>query len=179
MNAQELIARLESSGVSLWVDGNNVRFKAPEGLFPDPLKLELKIHKAEIISFMAGRGRLQNPPVFPLPDQAGIKEWVEERAAIIEFEGKITWQEADKLAAVNGSKQFCPVCRAGACGGCLLEKAFIGRQESARVEVEKMKGTWEKLVLKYEQAGLGHEEAIKRASMEVLASDVYRASREI
>jgi hypothetical protein len=128
---------------------------------------------------MAGRGRLQNPSFFPLPDQAGIKEWVEERAAIIEFEGKLTRQEADKMAAVDGSKRFCPECRAGGCEGCLLADALEGRKVAARVEVEKMKESWEKLVLEFEQAGLGHEEAIRRASKEVLESNVYRASREI
>jgi hypothetical protein len=114
-----------------------------------------------------------------LPDQTVIKDWVEEYAKIIEGSGKLPRQEIDMLAVVGGSKQFCPLCRADGCAGCLLEKAFLQRQAKARRIAAAAKQIWGTRVQYWKQAGLQVHEARRKAARDISESDLYQEWRAI
>ncbi|MCI5149254.1 MAG: non-ribosomal peptide synthetase, partial [Candidatus Electrothrix sp. MAN1_4] len=52
MSIVELISQAEEKGVQLWVEGERLRFKAPEGSLHPELKAELSGNKFEIIAFL-------------------------------------------------------------------------------------------------------------------------------
>jgi hypothetical protein len=130
------------------------------------LALKLKVEEKALPEI------LPNPSGSALPDQAEIKEWLEERSGIIEFEGKLTRQESDNLATFDGSKRFCPSCRAGRCKGCQLAEAFEFRKAAARAAAEQARVEWKGFVCQHEKNGLPHGEAVKLASKKILS--IYR-----
>lgn len=54
MTTSKLVARLQEKGVSLQVEGANLRYSAPKNALTDSLRSELIEHKAEIIEFLRG-----------------------------------------------------------------------------------------------------------------------------
>ncbi len=51
-NIDQLILESNNLGIKLWVEEDNLCYRAPKGLFPPEIKTELKERKAELISFL-------------------------------------------------------------------------------------------------------------------------------
>lgn len=103
--------------------------------------------------------KVEKPSPEFLPDQETISEWLAERSSITEFDGKLSLQEADKLAAVDGSNE--------------------SRQEAAREAVELAREAWERRISELVGQGIGLGEARQQAGREVRESAIWREGREI
>ncbi|WP_205873880.1 non-ribosomal peptide synthetase [Mycobacterium camsae] len=73
MSAAELIARVRGSGVQLWVDGENLRYRAPHGVLDAELKAQLAAAKVAVIAELTRETALLRAPQdrfepFPLTD---------------------------------------------------------------------------------------------------------------
>ena len=62
MTAAEMIFDLRSKGINLWVEGNNLRYRAPKGALTADLRSRLAERKTEILAFLG-----QSATVSPLP----------------------------------------------------------------------------------------------------------------
>jgi hypothetical protein len=107
-------------------------------------------------------------------DQAEIKEWIKSQSGIIQKAEVIPHFEAENQAKREASKRFCVVCKVGDCSGCLLEEALEGRKVAARRVVEQVKQAWARRVSELLGKRMPHDSAIKQASQEALASDIWR-----
>ena len=73
MSAAELIDQARRLGVQLWVDGENLRFRAPQGVLRADLKAQLAAAKADVIAELTRESELLRAPQdrfepFPLTD---------------------------------------------------------------------------------------------------------------
>ncbi|MBV4504328.1 amino acid adenylation domain-containing protein [Pseudomonas sp. BW13M1] len=66
MNAHQLLALFDRHGVTLEVDGDKLRCKAPKGFLDEALMQALKIHKQTLIALLAGSD--DNAPIPRRPD---------------------------------------------------------------------------------------------------------------
>jgi pyochelin synthetase len=71
--AEELIDQVRRIGVQLWVDGENLRFRAPQGVFGAELKARLAAAKADVIAELTREAEVLRAPhgrfaPFPLTD---------------------------------------------------------------------------------------------------------------
>ncbi|PYG89174.1 pyochelin synthetase [Ruminiclostridium sufflavum DSM 19573] len=53
MSAEEIIEKYENSGVKIWVEDNNLKFRAPKNALTDENKKELKLYKEAIITYLS------------------------------------------------------------------------------------------------------------------------------
>ena len=132
--AQKLIDEVESAGGVVQVDGGRLKLSAPAPL-PDDLVQKLRDHKPEVIEFLAtskGGNLPVLPPLVPnisarpfgFPtDSVDWAEWIEERAAILEFDGYRSPREALKSAYNEALEAWCsqhweapPADSCAACG---------------------------------------------------------------
>lgn len=73
MSAADLIAHMRRIGVRLWVDGENLRFRAPQGVLDAALKAQLSAAKTDLIAELTREAQLVRAPQdrfepFPLTD---------------------------------------------------------------------------------------------------------------
>ncbi|MCV7378380.1 non-ribosomal peptide synthetase [Mycobacterium alsense] len=73
MSAAQLIDQVRRSGVQLWVDGDNLRFRAPQGALGADLKAQLSAAKADVIAELTRETQVLRAPQdrfepFPLTD---------------------------------------------------------------------------------------------------------------
>ncbi len=73
MSAAELIDQVRRIGVQLWVDGENLRFRAPQGVLGADLKAQLSAAKRDVIAELSRETELLRAPQdrfepFPLTD---------------------------------------------------------------------------------------------------------------
>lgn len=73
MSAVTLIDQVRRLGVQLWVDGENLRFRAPQGVLGPDLKAALSAAKADVIAELARETEVLRAPEdrfepFPLTD---------------------------------------------------------------------------------------------------------------
>jgi amino acid adenylation domain-containing protein len=68
LSTVQLMARLRTLGIRLWMEGEALRFSAPKGVLDAALKGELTARKPEILQFLlrASRGAAEAPPPIPL-----------------------------------------------------------------------------------------------------------------
>jgi DNA polymerase-3 subunit gamma/tau len=52
MNANDLIEELSALNITMWPDGEKLRWKAPEGIVTDEVLVKLKEHKSEILAIL-------------------------------------------------------------------------------------------------------------------------------
>ena len=132
MLAIDLIRAVEQAGGRLEPDGDGLVVEAPEPL-PEPIMVELRAHKAEVLIALAGQTagassgnadllrRAQLAVVPDLLDPEDIRAWLIERAGKREDSGT-TRVDADKLAFDELLWLWCaanPVERAsGQCAAC-------------------------------------------------------------
>lgn len=91
MNAQNIVETLYSKGFPLWVTAGNIHVRPKSD---DATRELLRQHKAEIISFLSG----EKSPEPLRPPQELQEELFEERAAIMEFDGGLPREEAERRA---------------------------------------------------------------------------------
>ena len=82
MSAQTLLDDLHRRGVRLWINGEKLRWRAPEGVMTEADLSALREHKAEVLAIIREQ------------DADGI----EERSAIIEFDAYLSRREAERRA---------------------------------------------------------------------------------
>jgi len=108
MLAADLIRAVERAGGHLELDGDGIVVEAPVPL-PEPIKIELRAHKAEVLVVLAGQTtkassrnaallRCARFAVVPdLGDPEDVRAWLDERAAMREDSGGAR-VDADKAA---------------------------------------------------------------------------------
>lgn len=101
MTATDLLARLQSSGVSISTHGDRLAIDAPKGALTDALLSELRTHKAALMGLLVA-----NAAAFADPGSVAdlLADWGE-RAAMMEYEGGLSRADAEREAwqlAVNG-----------------------------------------------------------------------------
>jgi hypothetical protein len=84
--AQGVLARLESSGIRLQADGNTLR-AAPREKISDDLRRLIREHRPALLELVQSLAGKATPPPLREHDETAIREVLEERAAIREFEG--------------------------------------------------------------------------------------------
>lgn len=97
MSAERIVDDLRQADVSLWIDGDRLRYSAPAPLSEAQLAT-LRQHKPEILSYLQ---QAADPPPLTVDDRAEIQEAIEERAAIQEFDGGLPRAEAERQARIR------------------------------------------------------------------------------
>ena len=73
MTSLELLSYLRSRDVTLWVEGDRLRYSAPSGVITPDLRDELGKHKDELLAFLPktdSTNGFTRPPIRPIPRQA-------------------------------------------------------------------------------------------------------------
>jgi amino acid adenylation domain-containing protein len=65
-SAEELLSRLQSSNVTVWADGDALRYRAPKGTMTPEIAAELKSRKTDLIALLRDRDL---PVLEPIPNQ--------------------------------------------------------------------------------------------------------------
>src|SRR5438105_3680208 len=94
MSTPELLDNLRRRGVRLEVHGDRLKVDAPTGTLTAEIKAALAEHKPEILAVLSARCGES----IPNADVVDSWEWIEERAAILEFDGGLTRDEAGHRA---------------------------------------------------------------------------------
>lgn len=77
MNAIQLISALKEQGIVLFVDGNELRFRAPKGALTADLKTQIAKHREEIVRHLQAQAEYSKPqPNKCLRCNTG--EWIDE-----------------------------------------------------------------------------------------------------
>ncbi len=63
MNVVEFLSSLAKKDIRLWLEGENLRFSAPDGVFTGELKSEVVKRKVDIIGFLKQAQRLSDAPI--------------------------------------------------------------------------------------------------------------------
>jgi amino acid adenylation domain-containing protein len=66
MTAIELLSYLQCLDVKLWADGDRLHYSAPKGALTEALRIELAVHKAEIVTLLHKRQRARSSTIAPL-----------------------------------------------------------------------------------------------------------------
>src|SRR4051812_45057056 len=112
MTASELVADLRARGVRLSVaDPDRLHVNAPESLATPELLETLRVRKADIIAELRRREEAQRRPSFHGLGRdphawRDFQDQVEERAAILEFDGGLSRDEANALSEVMTVDQW-------------------------------------------------------------------------
>ena len=86
-----MIQQLERHGLTLTLDGDRLRV-APRNAITPPLAELIRSHKPALIADLQAR------QAQPCPDLEDVREFYEERAAIIEYDGGLSRPEAEAEA---------------------------------------------------------------------------------
>ena len=66
MNVVEFLASLAKQDIRLWLEGENLRFSAPEGAFTPEIKAQVLAHKPAIIEFLRQARKLNEDAIEPV-----------------------------------------------------------------------------------------------------------------
>src|SRR5689334_23133796 len=75
MTPKELLAHLRSLNITLWIEEDRLRFKAPKGSLPPELRTQLVEHKAEIMAFLREAEQAKvtaRPSIQPIPREGSL-----------------------------------------------------------------------------------------------------------
>jgi hypothetical protein len=109
----EIIREVETAGGHLTAKGSQLQISAPLPL-PERLVEDLRRSKADVLTFLSGgRGTW---------DADDWREWITERAAILEYDGGLPRPEADRRAFLHALVEWCnrhpPEADPNLCAGC-------------------------------------------------------------
>jgi len=99
MSADMLLSRVRAQGVTLWAENGNLRYRGAKGALALLLP-ELVQHKSELLALLS---RQATPRKLDLEDTA---EYLNERAAILEYEQGFTRPDAEKEAVRRAVLHF-------------------------------------------------------------------------
>ena len=95
MSPADVLLRLVEIGVVLWVEGDRLRYRAPEGAVAGELRDQAAAARGALVALVQARG------VLPLeradwPEE--VRRDFEERAGILEFDGGVARAAAEREA---------------------------------------------------------------------------------
>lgn len=96
MSAAALLTEARRLGACLAANGARLLLEAPAPL-PDVLVAELRAHKCELLALLRRANEV---------DRDAVAEWWQERAAIMEHDGDLSREEAERQAAVRTLAYF-------------------------------------------------------------------------
>lgn len=102
MSAAAVLDQCRAAGVSVWIEGERLKFKAAKPL-PDGLLADLKAHKPELIALLL-ESAANDPDEPPTPET--VHEWFRERLAIICEASELDPDEAYALAVDRTLRHF-------------------------------------------------------------------------
>ena len=95
MTAADLLMEFVEAGVVLWLDGEQIRYRAPAGVLDQRRRAAVSEHRPVLVDLLRS-GVILPPDVNAWPMDA--REDLEERAGILEFEGGLPRTAADREA---------------------------------------------------------------------------------
>ena len=95
MTVSELLKTLKKRGIDLKPEGDSLRYRAPAGALTPALRKALATHKAEVLAHLRGTAEL---PAAVADWPADWRERFEERAGIMEYDGRLPRPEAERRA---------------------------------------------------------------------------------
>jgi hypothetical protein len=96
MNAAALLTEARRLGACLAANGERLLAEAPAPL-PDTLVAELRAHKHELLAMLTSMNNV---------DRDAVTEWWQERAAIMEHDGGLSREEAERQAGWRTLARF-------------------------------------------------------------------------
>ncbi len=107
MTAVGVLLALVEAGVVLWVEGGRPRFRAPDGALTPELREAASGWRPALVALVEAGAVL---PVDRGGWSAGLRERWEERAAVMEFEGglarELAEREAERCVRVEHARDF-------------------------------------------------------------------------
>jgi len=103
MIAERLIDEVHAAGATLRAEPPDLVI-SPSGKISPELKRRLKERKSEVIAYLAATP--VPPTQSPGVTEADSWEWIEERAALLEFNAGLTRQQADHQAFLCWFRRF-------------------------------------------------------------------------
>jgi len=134
---KDFLTQLQQEGINLWLEGESLRFSAPQGVMTDEIKSEIRNHKLEIIAFLQQENLLNNHHQFITKINRESSElslsFAQERLWFIDqFEGKTPFYNVHNILKLKGKLNI-----------NALEKAIkylLKRQESLRTNFYQRQG---------------------------------------
>lgn len=107
MTAVEALLATVEAGVVLWLDGDALRFRAPSGALDADLRVRVVASRGGVVALLrAGASLPESVATWP----AEARERFEERAGILEFDGglarEVAEREAERLERVRHALAF-------------------------------------------------------------------------
>ncbi|MVF12546.1 amino acid adenylation domain-containing protein [Ketobacter sp. MCCC 1A13808] len=134
MNVVEFLASLSKLDIRLWLEGENLRFSAPEGAFTPEIKARVVGNKSEIIEFLRQAKRLTEAPI----------EAVSRDLPLVTSFGQQRLWLLDQLNPHDVTYNMSSALRIkGPLNAPVLEKVFatiVKRQESLRTYFKEVDG---------------------------------------
>ncbi|HBO91828.1 MAG TPA: non-ribosomal peptide synthetase, partial [Gammaproteobacteria bacterium] len=85
MNVVEFLASLAKKDIRLWLEGENLRFSAPEGAFTPDIKEKVVANKPAIIEFLRQARKLNETAIEPVSrDQPLVTSFGQQRLWILD-----------------------------------------------------------------------------------------------
>jgi len=107
MNPPSVLLALVEAGVVLWVEDRRLRFRAPEGALDADLRARSAACRGALVALVKA-GAVLPPDLAAWP--ADARESVEERAAIMEFDGglprDVAEREAERCVRLEHARAF-------------------------------------------------------------------------
>lgn len=134
MNVVEFLASLAKQDIRLWLEGDNLRFSAPEGAFSPAIRDQVVSRKPEIINFLRQARKLNEAPIPVLPrDQLLPASFAQQRLWLL-----------DQINPRDVTYNIASALRIrGALNQAVLEKVFatlVQRHESLRTRFSNQDG---------------------------------------
>ena len=101
--AADILLELVEAGAVLWMDGEQIRFRAPAGTLDQRRRGLVAEHRPALVELLRS-GTLLPPEVTAWP--ADAREDLEERAAIQEFDGGLDRATAEREAELRVRLRF-------------------------------------------------------------------------
>ena len=132
MGAMDSLAAIRAAGIKLSADGGGIRAEPRSALTPD-LRARIRAEREGILAILRGESRTIQAPSKSQPGSSALHEFLEERAAILEFDASLSRDDAEKLARRDAGAKL----RAGV--ERVWEEAWRGqRTDEAIAELKQM-----------------------------------------
>jgi amino acid adenylation domain-containing protein len=134
MNVVDLLASLAKLDIRLWLEGENLRFNAPEGVFTGEIREQVISRKSDIIAFLKQARKLNEQPI-PVIERSG--------SLPVSYSQQRLWV-LDRLNPRDVTYNMTSALRIrGALNFVVLEKVFatlVQRHESLRTRFVEVDG---------------------------------------
>lgn len=104
MIVKDFLSHLIQRDVHLSASGDKLTVDAPKGILTNYERTQLRVHKAELVALLS-EVQLSFTELYAKTDQ-DVRQWLDERAAIGEFEGALTRPQAE-FQALHEYQAFC------------------------------------------------------------------------